>query len=160
MDIIIEKTSVLLLTSRILDQTFYFKNDHFLSEKSNKLVFHKNLKDFFCLFPSRTFENTLLVDDTLQKNMFNPPCNAIFFETFYRSPIENNFLFGIVFPYLELSHSFGIWVYKFVELNPFDSIMDMHRNDPRYEKLNGRCSTKYNETFCNKVKSRFVNKKR
>jgi hypothetical protein len=50
LDIIVKKTCILLSISRILDQTFYFKNDDFLLERPNKLVFHKNLKDFFVLF--------------------------------------------------------------------------------------------------------------
>jgi hypothetical protein len=63
--------------------------------------------------------------------MCNPPCSAIFFETFYMSPIDSNYLLDIIFPYLELLHSFKIRVYKFVvELNPFDSIMDMPFDDP------------------------------
>jgi hypothetical protein len=32
--------------------------------------------------------------------------------------------------------------------------------DLQYEKLNACCSAKNDETFCNKVKSKFVNKKR
>jgi hypothetical protein len=67
------------LFSKILDQTFSFKNCHFLLEKLNKPIFHKNLKDFFHLFPSTTFENTLLIDDMPHKSMLNPPCSAIFF---------------------------------------------------------------------------------
>ncbi len=105
-----------------------------------------------------SFQNT--IDDTPHKNMFNLPCSAIFFETFYGSPINNNYLFNIIFPYLELLHSSGMWVYKFVELNPFSSTTDMPPNDPRYENLNARCYVKCDETFCNKVKSKFVNKKR
>ncbi len=133
MDIVIKKINVLLPSSRILDQTFYFKNDHFLPKKPNKHVFHKKLKDFFHLFPSMPFENTLLVDDMSHKNMFNPPCSAIFFKTFYRFHIDNNYLFYIVVSYLESLHSFGMWVYKFLELNLFDSITNMPPNDPRFE---------------------------
>jgi hypothetical protein len=130
LNIITEKISILLPTLRILDQTLCFRNDHFLLEKLDKPVFHKNLKDFFCLFISTTFENTLLVDDTLHKIMFNPPCSAIFFETFYGSPTNDNYLFNIVLPYLELLNSFKMRIYKFVELNVFGSIMDVPPNDP------------------------------
>ncbi len=129
LDIIIKKIGIFLPFSRILDQTFYFWNDHFLLEKPNKHVFHKNLKDFFHFLPSMPFENTSLVDNTSHKNMFNPPCSAIFFKTFYRFHIDGNYLFHIVLPYLELLHSSGMWVYKFVELNPFNSIMNMPPND-------------------------------
>jgi hypothetical protein len=53
-----------------------------------------------------------------------------------------------------------MWVYKFVKLNPFDSIMNVPPSDPQYEKLNACCFAKCDETFCNKIKSRFVNKKK
>jgi hypothetical protein len=85
-----------------------FKNDHFLLEKLNKLVFHKNLKHFFRLFSSTTFENTLLVDNMLHKNVFNPLYSAIFFKTFYRSHIDGNHLFDIVLLYLESLHFSGM----------------------------------------------------
>ncbi len=127
-------------------------------EKLDKPILHKNLKDFFHFFPSTTFENTLLVDDMLHKSMFNPPCSAIFLKTFYRSPIYSNYLFDIVLPYLKSLHLSGMRDYKFVELNPFSSIMDMLFGDLRYEKLDACYFAKCNEIFCNKVKSRFVNK--
>jgi hypothetical protein len=60
----------------------YLKKDHFLFKEPNKPIFHKNLEDFFCLFPCMTFENTLLVDDTFHKSMFYPHFNAILFDTF------------------------------------------------------------------------------
>ncbi len=105
LDIIAKKTCVLLSISKILDQTLYFKNDDFLLERPNKLIFHKNLKDFFRPFPSMTFENTLLVDDTLHKNMFNPLYSAIFFKTFYESSTNGNYFPGTILPYLEPLHS-------------------------------------------------------
>jgi hypothetical protein len=159
LDNITEKTCVFLSPSRILDQTLYFKNDHFLLKKLDKLVFHKNLKNFFYFFPSVTFENTLLVDDMFHKSMFNPLYNAIFFKIFYGSHTNDNHLFHIILIYLESLHFYRMWVYKFVELNPFGNITDMALGDPRYEKLNVRCSAKCNETFYSKVNWRFVNKK-
>jgi hypothetical protein len=92
--------------------------------------------------------------------MFNPPCSAIFFKTFYESPTDGNYLFGIIFPYLESLHLSKMYVYKFVELNPFGSITNVPPDDPQYEKLNAHCSMKCDETICNKVKSKFVNKNR
>jgi hypothetical protein len=88
------------------------------------------------------FENTLLINDMLHKSMFNPPCNAIFFETFYRFRTNGNYLLDTIFPYLESLHSFGMWVYKFVELNHFNSITNVPLGDPQYEKLNVGCSVK------------------
>jgi hypothetical protein len=134
LDIITEKIGILLSSSRILDQSLCFKNDHFLPEKLDKLVFHKNLKHFFCLFPSITFEITLLVDNMLHKNMFNPLYSAIFFKTFYGSHINSNHLLDIVLLYLESLHFSGMQVYKFVELNPFGSITDVALGEPWYEK--------------------------
>jgi hypothetical protein len=78
-------------------------------------------------------------------SMFNPPCSAIFFKTFYKSPINGNYLFNIVLPYLELLHSSKMRVYKFLELNPFGDIMGMLLDDPQYEKLNVCCFAKCNE---------------
>ncbi len=137
-----------------------FKNYHFLSKKLDKLVFHKILKDFFRHFPNTTVENTLLICDTPHKSMLNTPCNAIFFKTFYGFHIEGNYLFRIVFPYLESLYSSGMQVYKFVELNPFSSITKVPLGDPWYLKLNVCCFAKCDETFCNKVKLKFVTKKR
>jgi hypothetical protein len=79
LEIIAKKTGVRLPSSRIVDQSFCFRNDHFLPEKPNKLIFHKNLFNFFAQFASMTFENTLLIDDMLHKSLFNPPFSAIFF---------------------------------------------------------------------------------
>jgi hypothetical protein len=67
LDIIAKKNGVLFLFCKILDQTLYFRNDHILLGKFDKPVFHKNLNDFFHLFLSMTFENTLLIDDMLCK---------------------------------------------------------------------------------------------
>jgi hypothetical protein len=50
-------------------------------------------------------------------------------------------------------------VYKFVELNSFGSSRDVLPNDLRYVKLIIRF-VKCDETFCNKVKLRSLNKKR
>ncbi len=131
-----------------------------MPKKLDKALFHKNLKDFFRFFFCTTFENTLLIDNMFHNSMFNPPCSAIFFKTFYESPTDGNYLFGIIFPYLESLHLSKMYVYKFVELNPFGSITNVPPDDPQYEKLNAHCSMKCDETICNKVKSKFVNKNR
>jgi hypothetical protein len=51
-------------------------------------------------------------------------------------------------------------VYKFVELNPFGSIIDVLPNDPWYAKLIAPCFMECDEMFCNRVKLRFINKKK
>jgi hypothetical protein len=50
LDIIIDKICVLLSSTKILDHTFCFRNCHFLLEKPDKPIFHRNLK-FFPSFP-------------------------------------------------------------------------------------------------------------
>jgi hypothetical protein len=79
LEIIKEKTIVFLPSSRIIDQMLCFRNEHFLPERLEKLVFHKNLDNFFHMFLSTNYGNTLLVHDTPHKNMFNPPFSAISF---------------------------------------------------------------------------------
>ncbi len=93
------------------------------------LFFHKNLKDLFQLFLGMTFENNLLVGDMLHKSMFYPPFCTFFFDTFYRSHIDSNYLLEIVFPYLESLHSFRMQVYKFIKSNPLGNIIDMLPSD-------------------------------
>jgi hypothetical protein len=61
----------------------------------------------------------------LHNNMFNLPFNAIFFDTLYGSHNNNNYLFKTILLYLESLHFSGMWIYKFVELNFLDNIMDM-----------------------------------
>jgi len=53
------------------------KNVHSLSINPNKPIFHKNINDFFSKYHDTHFGNTLLVDDTPYKSMFNEPfcCN-------------------------------------------------------------------------------------
>ncbi len=106
------------------------------------------------------FENTLLINDTLHKSLFNPPFNAIFFETFYELHNNINYLLQIIIPYLESLHLSIMHVYKFVELNPFGNITNVLPNDLRYAEFIAPCSAECDETFCTKVKSRSSNKKR
>jgi hypothetical protein len=65
--IIVEKTGVRLLSSKIVDQLFCLKNDHFSLEKLDKPIFHRNLFNFFVQFFGMTFENTL----------FDAPSNSL-----------------------------------------------------------------------------------
>jgi len=53
------------------------------------------------------YENTLFVDETLYKSLFNLPFNAIFLETFYKSQANGDYLFKTIFLYLEALH-FGM----------------------------------------------------
>jgi hypothetical protein len=56
-----------------------------------------------------------------------------------------------IFPYLESLHLFKIWVYKFVKLNPFGSIIDVFFDDLWYAKLIAPCFVECDESFCNRV---------
>jgi hypothetical protein len=51
-------------------------------------------------------------------------------------------------------------VYKFVELNLFGIIKDVLPNDLWYAKLIAPCFVECDETFCNRVKMKFLNKKK
>jgi hypothetical protein len=84
LEIIMETTNVHFKSSRIVVQTLCFKNEHFLLKKLENHVFHRNIEAFFSVFLGTNYENTLFVDDTPYKSLFNPPFNAIFLETFYR----------------------------------------------------------------------------
>ncbi len=97
-----ERIGVHLKSSKIVDQTLCFKNEHFLPEKP------KNQMTFFGVFPSTKYENTLLVNDMPYKSLFNLPFNAIFLETFYKSQVDGDYLLKTVFLYLEALHSFGM----------------------------------------------------
>jgi hypothetical protein len=44
-------------------------------------------------------------------------------------------------------------------LHPFDTITDVLPNEPQYEKLDACCSIKCDEKYCNKMKSKSINKK-
>jgi hypothetical protein len=148
LEIIREKTIIFLPSSRIVDQTLCFKNEHFLPKKLDKPIFLKNLDNFFYMFPISNYGNTLLVDDMLHKNMFNPLFNAIFLQTLYSSKVDDNYLLGIVLPYLESLHSFGMRISKLLESNPFGSITHVLPSDLRYEKLALQCCSKCDDTFC------------
>jgi len=79
LEITMEKTSNSLLFFRIMDQSLCFRNDHFLPNKLDKPIFHKNLLEFLVQFLGTTFENTLVIDNMPHKSLFNPLFSAIFF---------------------------------------------------------------------------------
>jgi len=131
LEIIKERISVHLESSRIVDQVLCLKNEHFLPKKPEKHVFHKNVNAFFGVFPGTNYENTSLRDDTAYKSLFNPPFNAIVFEMFYGSQSYGDYLFKTVLP-----------------------------SNLRYEKLAKPCFSRCNDTYCNMMKFKPANKKR
>jgi hypothetical protein len=62
---------------------------------------------------------TLFVDDTPYKSLFNGSFNAIYVETFEKSGRNDNYLLGIVLPYMETLHFLEFNVPTFVQDNPF-----------------------------------------
>jgi len=103
----------------MLNQEFCMWNFHFLPNKPNKPIFHKNLDIFFFTYSYIHTSNTLLVEDMPYKCMFNNLYNAIFLESFDNLCGEDQYLLGFIFPYLENLHSSGYVVPTFVEHNPF-----------------------------------------
>jgi hypothetical protein len=79
---------------------------------------------------------------------------------FCRLHNDTNYLLQTIFLFLESLHLFGMWVYKFVKLNPFRSIIDVLLDDLWYAKLIALCCTECDETFCNRVQSNSLNKKK
>jgi hypothetical protein len=77
------------------------QNSHFLLNKLDKPIFHKSLDVLFSAYPYTHARNTLLVDNTPYKNMFNGPYNAIFLDSFDGHCEKDHYLLGSVFPYLE-----------------------------------------------------------
>jgi hypothetical protein len=98
-------------------------NSHFLLNKPNKPIFHKNLDVLFFAYPYTHVRNTLLlIDNTPYNNMFNGPYNAIYLDFFDGRCGEDHYLLGFIFLYLENLHSFGYGAPNFVEHNPFHRI--------------------------------------
>jgi hypothetical protein len=73
---------------------------------------------------------------------------------FYESQVNGDDLFKIVFPYLETLHSFKMQV-----CNPFGRIKHVLPSKHQYEKVVEPCSSKCNDIFCNRMKSKPANKK-
>jgi len=48
--------------------------------------------------------NTLFIDDTLYKNIFNNPYNAIFLKSFNNLRKEDQYLLGFVLPYYKIKY--------------------------------------------------------
>jgi hypothetical protein len=99
----------------------------------------------------------LLVNDTPYKSLFNEPFNAIFLEYFDSFHKEDNYLLGIVFPYLETFHCSKYGVIIFVEENIFGCIKNNSRNKMLFVKGIGRCDASYckNEKMKMKKKTNF-----
>jgi hypothetical protein len=96
LDEIKEKNKNSLDPSKVLGQESCQKNDHFLPNHLEKPIFHKKLDVFFSKFPNTHVGNTLLVDDTPYKFIFNDLCSAIFLELFEGVHSDGDYLFSTV----------------------------------------------------------------
>jgi hypothetical protein len=116
----------------VLNQTFFIQNPHFLPNKHEKPIFHKNLDVFFIMFRYIHASNTLLVDDTQYKNMFNDLYNAMFLEYFDSRGGDDHYLLRFILLYLENLHSSRYDIPTFVKDNPFGRIRCINQNDQRH----------------------------
>jgi hypothetical protein len=108
---------------------------------------------FFFPSPYIHVGNTLFVDDTPYKSMFNGLYSAIILESFHDHHGEDQYLLGIVFLYLENLHSSRYNVPTFVEHNPFGRIGCIDQDNPRFFKMIFlKCSWTCQPTFYNSVK--------
>jgi hypothetical protein len=95
---IVEEMNIEIELQRIMGQIICKINKHFVQFpiKSNrycvnhlthdKLVYHKNISNFFTRNLDTHLGNTLLVDDMPYRTCLNPPCNAIFVESYEHVP--------------------------------------------------------------------------
>jgi len=134
-------------------------NLHFLLNKPDKPIFHKNLDIFFFTYPYTHPSNMLLVNNTPHKNMFNGPYNAIFLESFDNRCGEDQYLLGSIIFYLENLHLSEYNVPTFVEHNSFGRIRCIDRDNLGLFKM---LFVKWNQTcqptFFNNVKLKLKQK--
>jgi hypothetical protein len=135
------------------------RNSHFLFDKLNKPIFHMNLDIFFPTYFSIHLCKTLLINETLYKSMFNMPYSAIFFESFDGFRGEDNYLLGIVLPYLKSHHFSRYGIFTYVQHNPFGRSCWIDCNDhQQFKMLFLKCSSDYKPSFCNSAKLKMKQK--
>ncbi len=88
-----------------LDKSHVRKMIIFFADNLKKLVFQQNLDVFFSRFSNTHVGNTLLVDDTPYKFIFNDLCSAIFLEPWEGLCSDGDYLLSIVLLYLVSLHS-------------------------------------------------------
>jgi len=104
------------------------------------VCFSQEFECFLSKYSNVCVGNTLLIDNTPYKSLFNEPYNVIFVETFDSSiGNNNNYLLGSVMPYLEAFQSSRISAPTFVENNPFKHVKHISQNDPKYKMLFENC---------------------
>ncbi len=96
--------------------------------------------------------NTLFIDDTPYKIMFNRPYSAIFWD-FDDFRGEDHYLLKTIIPYLEFLHLFGYGVFTYVKHNPFGRIEYINCDDPKqFKMLFVNCNNGCKPSFCNNAK--------
>lgn len=147
------KTHISLDPLRFFGQESCQKNYHFLPTNLEKPIFHKNLYVFFLRFLDVHARNTLLIDDTPYKSLFNYSRNVIFFESFEGSHCNHgNFLLSIVLPYLVSLHSSRFSVQTYIRHNPFGTIRSISHSNFYYNMLFEDYTNSFEPTYCTKAK--------
>lgn len=102
---IVKKTNIEIDPQRTIGQNMYKINKHYMQfhykrdnkcfelPTLNKIIYHKNLSNFFPWYPNSHLGNALLVSDTPYKTCQNPPYNVIFVESYEDVKEEDNYLF-------------------------------------------------------------------
>jgi hypothetical protein len=95
----------------------------------DKIIYHKNLFDFFLRYLNIHLGNTLLVNDMPYKTCLNLPFNAIFVVSYEYAPKDDNYLMKTFLSYLEFIQYSRLSVPTFVELYPFGAIKRIKEDD-------------------------------
>jgi hypothetical protein len=107
---ITKETCIEVKTQRIMGQNLNKINKHFLQSPyktclnrinhliHDKLIYHRNVSDFFPRYFNIHLANTLLVNDMPYITYLNLPFNAIFVESYEYAPKEVNYLMKTLFP--------------------------------------------------------------
>ncbi len=129
---------------------FLFKRyyNHISRPTNDKVIYHKNLFDFFPRYLNIHLGNTLLVDDMPYRTCLNPPSNAIFVESYKDLPKENNYFTKTFLLYLKSFHYFGFIVCTFVKLYLFHTIRSFKEYNVRFRTLFEKCTMACPAIFC------------
>jgi len=154
-----KETSIEINLQRIMGLDLCKINKHFLQFPikvghyrinclpHDKLIYHKNLFDFFPWYPNIHLGNTLFVDNTPYITYLNPSVNAII-EFYEYAPKEDNYLTKIFLSYLKFLHNYGLNVPTFMELYPFNAIRSIKENNVKFQTLFEKYTMAYSTSLC------------
>jgi hypothetical protein len=101
---------------------------------------------------TRHFVKNWIVTQKVSHPANNHP-SAIFLESFDSLHGEDNYLLGIIFPYLESFHLSRYGVSTYVQHNPFGRITCINFDDlGQFKMLFLKCSSGCKPSFCNNEK--------